>query len=58
MGSQILICGPQHHSPKGFHAPCGDGVGLIFRVITKHNYAWIFGGITLGHYNARDARFG
>jgi hypothetical protein len=43
--SQIVICGPQHHSPKGFHAPCGDVIGPVIKIITKYNYVWIFGGI-------------
>jgi hypothetical protein len=36
--------------PKGFHAPCGDVVELISKIIMKHNYVWIFGGITLRYY--------
>ncbi len=46
----MFICGPQHHSPKGFHAPCENIVGPISKIIPRCNCAWIFGGITLRHY--------
>jgi len=41
MGSQILVCRLQHLCSKGFHAQCGNVVGPISIIITRHNCAWM-----------------
>ncbi len=58
MCSQIPLCGCQHHSTKGFHAPCWNVVGLIHKIITRHRFTCIFGGLASWHYIIGGTRFG